>query len=544
MSIRKEHIHFVILLALCGVVFFAGLGIRDIWNIDEGMHAAMAQNMLISGEWITPTYNGEAFLDKPPLFNWANAIAFIVFGITEFAARIPSAVAGSGCVILTYLLGRKIFDARTGLLAGIILATSLEMIILSRAVQYDVVFTFFTTLALYLFVSGVIEQRFNKRYFLAFYVALALAFLTKGPLAIVLTGLVIGGYLLHRNRIKLLPQLQIPLGTLIFMVIVTPWFALMEKANPGYLNYFLYQQHFANFFSGAGEYQPRHIEPFYYYLPVLLLGLLPWSLMLPQAITRAVRQHRTVSAGMSLFLIIWVIGVFLFFSSASSKLSTYVLPLFPAAALLLGRYWSEFLDKPDSRARFGILLGTGVVFAALALFTAYVVIENPWTYLQFRSGIVWHDFEMSLFLLSALFGLAFLLTWLRQNRPAFVVLAAISPLFLFYVLFAIVPDVNPYKSSRQIALELDALLPAGEKIRFYGHHHFDSAVFYTRRDTLELRTEEQLEAHLASDERRYALVQTRARTEKDAFKGNYHVIKVIGNKAIVSNRPDTQQTGN
>jgi 4-amino-4-deoxy-L-arabinose transferase-like glycosyltransferase len=536
MSSRKETFHFVVLLALCGVLFFAGLGIRDIWNIDEGMHAAIAQNMLISGDWITPIYNGEPFFDKPPLFNWATAIAFILFGVNETAARIPSAVAGLGCVIVTYLLGRRIFDARTGLFAAVILATSPAIMILSRAVQYDILFTFFTTLALYLFASGVIEERNSKRYFLAFYVALALAFMTKGPIAIVLTGLVIGGYCLHRDRIKLLLKMQIPLGSVIFLLIAAPWFTLMEQANPGYLNYFLYQQHLANFLSGAAEYKPRHIEPFYYYLPILLLGLLPWSLMLPQAIARAVKHQRNVIAGMALFLLIWIVAIFLFFSAASSKLGTYLLPLFPAAALLLGWYWREFLDQPGGKARYGILLGSGVVFAVLALFTAYVVVEKPWPNMYFRSGIAWHDFVMSMLLLSALFGLAFLLTWLRQNRHAFVVLAAIIPLFFFYVLVAIVPDMNPYKSSRQIAVELDELLPAGEKFWFLGHH-LDSAVFYSRREGVEVYSVGQLEAYLESEERRYALVLTRARTEDEAFKGNYHILKVIGNKAIVSNQP-------
>lgn len=537
MLFRKEYIHLFVLLTLSGVLFFAGLGIRDIWDIDEGMHAAIAQNMLISGDWVTPIFNGAAFFDKPVLFNWANAIAFYLFGFTETAARIPAAVAGSGCVILTYLLGRKIFDARTGLLAGIILATSFEVIVLSRAVQYDIPFTFFTTLALYFFASGVIEEGHRKRFFLAFYVAVALAFLTKGPLAIVLTGLVIGGYLLHPDRIRLLLQMQIPLGSVIFLAIVTPWFALMEKANPGYLNYFLLQQHLANFLSDTGGYVPRHPQPFYYYLPVLLLGLLPWSLMLPQAVTRAVIHRRNAAAGMALFLVIWTVAIFLFFSAATSKLATYLLPIFPAAAVLLGQYWREFIEQPDGKARFGILLGTGVVFVVLALFTAYIVVEKPWTYLHYKSGIEWHDFEISMLLVSALFGLAFLLTWLRQNRPAFVVLAAISPLFLFYVLFAIVPDVNAYKGSRQIALELDKLLPPKEKLRFHGYQFLDSAIYYTRRDAVELHYDTHFEEYLASDERVYVLVRSRARTEEEAFKGNYHVVKVIGNKAIVSNRP-------
>jgi len=553
MSAREEYLHIGLLLTLCAVVFFVGLGIQDIWDIDEGMHAAMAQNMVVSGDWVTPIFNGVAFFDKPALFNWSNAIAFVLFGVTESAARIPSAIAGFGCVVLTYLFGRKIFDARTGLLAGVILATSFEIMLLSRLVQYDIPFTFFTTLALYFFASGVIDKSMRRRYFLAFYVAIALAFLTKGPLAIVLTGLVIGPYLLHRDRIKLLLQMQIPLGIVIVLVIVTPWFLLMEKANPGYVHYSLVQ-YAANFLGGTGGDIPHHIsadflsetdgdtprhpEPFYYYAPVLLLGLLPWSLTLPQAIARAINHRRTIKAGMMLFLVLWIVFIFLFFSAATSKLGTYLLPIFPAAALLLGRYWHEFLDQGDGKARIGILVGTGVVFVLLGLFTGYVIVEKPWAYVSFRAGVVWKDIEMAMWLISALFGLAFLLTWLRKNLHLFIVFSVISPILLFYILFAVVPDVNAYKGSKQIAVELDRLLPPGEKFRFYGQL-LDSAVFYAQRDAVVLRNKWELNEYLADENRVYVLVRSRARTEEDAFKGDYHVLKVIGNKAIVSNKPDT-----
>lgn len=542
MSIREDHLHFAILLTLCGVVFFLGLGIRDFWNIDEGMHAAIAQNMLISADWITPVYHGEAFLDKPPLFNWANAISFAVFGVNEIAARIPSAIAGLGCVIVTYLLGRRIFDAKTGLVAAVILATSPIVIVLSRVVQYDMVFAFFTTLSLYYFASGVIEQR--KLFFIAFYVAVALAFMTKGPLAIVLTGLVIGVYLLQRERIRIVLLMQLPLGIVIFLMIVIPWFALMEKANPGYLHYFLYQQHLANFLSGASDYKPRHIEPVYYYLPVVVFGLLPWSLMLPQAIARAVIHHSNFKAGMATFLLIWLVGIFLFFTAATSKLGSYLLPLTPAAALLVGHYWREFLDQPNEKARIGILLGSGIVFIFLVLLTGYAIVEKPWNYLHFTAGIAVDDFNTAVVLLTAMFGLAFLFTWLHRNNKAFIAFAAILPVFFMYVLFTIMPGVNPYKGSREIALELDKLLPPEEKFLYLGHHIMGTARFYTGRDGVEVYNDWHLDQFLKNKERVYALVQTRARSETDAFQGNYHVIKVIGNKAIVSNRPDKHKTAN
>lgn len=533
---RREPIQFAALVALCLVLFVFHLGARDIWDIDEGMHSAMAQTMLLSGDWVTPVFNAEPFFDKPVLFNWLNAAAFRIFGVSEFAARLPSALAGLACVIVTCLFGRKMYDQGTGLLAAVILATSLEVLVLSRVVQYDMLFALLVTLALYLFAMGVMETRHRKAFFLAFYAAAALAILAKGPLGLLLPGMVIGAYLLIERRPGLLREIQLPAGLSIVALIVTPWFALMEQANPGYLDYFIFKQHFGNFLGGEGALAPRHPEPLYYYLPVLLGGLLPWSLMLPQALARGLREDRRAGRGLSLYLVIWAIGIFLFFSLATSKLSTYLLPMFPAAALLLGRYWRQFLDDPGDASRRALLITLGGMFVLLSLLTAYVITEKPWTYWKFRTGIEWRDFEIFMVALSALFAASCLLIWMRRMLAGFVALSLISPFMIFYILFVMAPGVDPYKGARAISLELDEILLQGEKFRFHGQL-LDSAMFYGNRDAVLLHTEQDLNAYLESDQRVFVLVRTRARTADESFTGSYYIVSAIGNKAIVSNRP-------
>ena len=285
------------LIAICGLLFFTFLGVRDLWDIDEGMHAAIAQTMLLSGDWVTPIFNGEAFLDKPVLFNWVTAISFYLFGFTEFAARLPAALSGLGCVILTWQLGRQCYGERAGFLAGLILATTLEFMILSRVVQYDIPFTFFVTLALFCFARAVVDEDNRRFYFLGFYAAAALAVLTKGPIGLILPGLVIVVYLVTTARYSLLREMQILPGIVLFLAIVTPWFVLMERANEGYLEYFILKQHLGNFLGGEGAMKPRHPEPFNYYLPILLAGLLPWSALLPQSLVRAWRSDRDPGSG-------------------------------------------------------------------------------------------------------------------------------------------------------------------------------------------------------------------------------------------------------
>jgi 4-amino-4-deoxy-L-arabinose transferase-like glycosyltransferase len=524
------------LIAICGMLFFAFLGIRDLWDIDEGMHAAIAQTMLLSGDWVTPVFNGEAFFDKPVLFNWLNAIAFKLYGFTELAARLPAAFAGLGCVILVWQLGRQLYGERAAFLAGLVLATSLEFTILSRVVQYDIPFTFFVTLTLFFFAKGVLGDTNRRIYFLGFYAAAGLAVLTKGPIGLIIPGMVVFIYLVSTRRLGLLKEMQILPGIIVFMTIVTPWFVLMERANEGYLEYFILKQHLGNFLGGEGAMKPRHPEPFYYYVPILLAGLLPWSALLPQSIARGWQYNRQNDNGLSRFLVIWVLATFVFFSAATSKLSTYLLPVFPPCALLIGCYLSEFIDNPRPMARRGWIIGIACWLVPIALVTAYAIPNDPWTYWNHRSGVVWQDFEIFLILFSALLLTTLLLVGLRRNRAAISSFAITGPVLAFYILFVMVPGVNPYKGAKEISLQVDYLLNDNQSIPMYGQM-LDSALFYTRRDARMIHGKENLSRYLESPTRRYVLIRSRARTEADTFKGDYHVIVRIGNKAIISNQP-------
>lgn len=526
----------LVLTGLCVALIFLFLGERDLWDIDEGMHAAIAQNMVSSGDWVTPRFNGEPFYDKPVLFNWLNSVAFVIFGNTEFAARLPAALCGLGTVLLAFSLGRKLYDPVTGFLGGVVLLTSLGFIALTKVVQYDIPFTFFTTLALYFFTSAVLDEPRRKWSFQAFYAAAALAVLVKGPLGVVIPGLVIGAWLIVTRRFSLLREMQIPLGLLIFLVIVTPWFVLMEKANPGYLDYFVVRQHFGNFLGGEGAMQPRHPEAFWYYVPLLLVTFMPWSLLLPQAAVRVFRQDRGTDSGMPHFLTIWVAVLFVFFSAATSKLATYLLPLFPAAALIVARYFALFTNSPTARGRLGLLAVTGGAFAILASLATYAIVEDPWTYWKHRSGIEWLHFEIFTVVFAGLFGVAAIFTWRRRHVTTTATLSLIAPFVLFFVLFVLTPEADKWRGAKDIGLELDAVLPAGDRFVFHGQT-LDSAMFYADREGIYLRTKEELNDYLDSEDRVFAIVRTRARTAEDSFTGDYHVVKIIGNKAIVSNRP-------
>jgi 4-amino-4-deoxy-L-arabinose transferase-like glycosyltransferase len=178
-SERAPALHLAILIGLCLLLFFSLLGQRPLWDIDEGMHAATSKDMVLSGDWVTPTLDGEPFFDKPPLFNWLVALSFLVFGFTELAARLPAALAGTACVLATYALGSRMFDRTVGLLGGVILASSLEFLLMSRVVVHDIVLALPVTVALLGFWLAFSSEQRRARHLLLFYLACGVAVLDK-----------------------------------------------------------------------------------------------------------------------------------------------------------------------------------------------------------------------------------------------------------------------------------------------------------------------------------------------------------------------------
>jgi 4-amino-4-deoxy-L-arabinose transferase-like glycosyltransferase len=543
LSKLKESHYLWLVCAVCVVVYLFDLGSPDIWDIDEGMHAAMAQNMILNGDWVTPVFNSEAFLDKPPLINWLTAVSFLLLGFTEFAARLPNALAGFGTVLLTFFFARRIYGPRTALYAGLMLATAFEFILVSRLVQYDIPFVFCTTLAIFCYGYWVLDEDRSSRYLIGMYAAIGLGVLTKGMIGILLPGIAVVGHIVLTQDWKRLWTTISFVGIGVFLVIVVPWYALMERANPGYLEYFIITQHFGNFIGGEGALKPRHPQPIIYFIPVLLAGLLPWSLMLPQTLTRTIRRELRENHGMGALLVSCVVGIFLFHSVATSKLATYILPVWPAACILIARYWHQRVDAEGFPARRGLLWGIGIWVAIMIALTVYVFTKNPWTFWEYEIGFSWLSFKVFLLIVTGLYVAAFFTTFLRQRLATLTLFCIVSPITYFYILEVMSPPVDANRGGREIGYAIDEILPEGEIIVFYGQL-LDSSMFYTRRDGLKLRNEDELNAYLDSPERRYVVVRERVRTAAEAFQGDYHVLQTIGNKAIVSNQPDPPAAGN
>ena len=282
---KKETLFVITLIVTCWILYFFGLGDIPIKDIDEAMHATTSKDMVLSGDWVTPRFNGENFYDKTPLYNWLAAISFLFFGFTEFAARLPAALLGLGWVLITYWLARSMFGPVAAFLSALVLATSAESIVLARVVVHDISLAFFITLALTLFFVGYKNEKHRKPAFLFGYAALGFAVLAKGPVGVVLPMMIIGLFLICKRRLGFLKEMQVGWGLLIFLAVAAPWYILMSVRNPDYSEYFFLKQNIGSFLSQ----QSRHPKPFYYYIPVLMGGFFPWSLFLPLALFRAIR---------------------------------------------------------------------------------------------------------------------------------------------------------------------------------------------------------------------------------------------------------------
>jgi len=499
-ALNHRAIHILALTLLCLILFFFQLGSYSLWDVDEGKHASTSKNMVLSGDWITPKYNGENFYDKPALFNWLAAISFLLFGFTEFAARLPAALLGWGGVITTYYLGRKIFHHQAGFLSAVILATSVEYIALSRVVVHDISLTFFMTLALTLFYIGYQSEKKRRRNFLFGYAALGLAFLAKGPVGLMLPAMVIGLFLILKRNIGFLKEMQLGWGILLFFAVAAPWYILISIRNPDYFEYFFIKQNFGSFFGGESS---RHPESIDWYLQFLFGGFLPWSLFLPLALYDAIRRKLKTGDGKILYILIWFVAIFVFFSLGSSKRGSYILPLFPALSLLVGVFLNDLMVAPN-RAYHRVALCSFVPVAAIfPLALIYLWLFPPYE-IETQFGFYLIQLKYILILATGITVFAFY-ALLKRKYPIFLfsvtalVISMIVVIFLF-----IMPAIDPYRTTKGPGLKLDEILEPDDDLLFYGREKA-SVLFYTNRKVVSLNYQ-QLRNLMNSDKTAYCII--------------------------------------
>jgi len=368
--IRKKNPHLVrdlLLLAFClGGLFFSFLGNRPLAAPDEGRYVEIPREMVESGDYITPRLNGLKYFEKPPLIYWIETIPLRFFGMHEWAMRLPLAIlALLGC-LLTYFFTQRFYDGRTGLWASGILGTSVLYNVLGRLLTLDMGFSVFLTGTLFAFLTATEEKDACKRWWWMALTAVfaACAVLSKGLIGIVLPGMIIFFWLLLTNNWRLLHHLFLPSAFTVFITIAGPWHVLVALKNPGFFDFYFIHEHFDRYLTTVHR---RH-QPLWFFIPVVLLGTLPWASLLPKSLMVSRKNPR------EFFFLLWAVVPFVFFSISNSKLIPYILPVFPALAVLMAhRIETGLTNKESFKAEiFGfsvlcfILIG-GLTFALLEL---------------------------------------------------------------------------------------------------------------------------------------------------------------------------------
>lgn len=333
------------LLLLCSLLYFWELGRIPFYNYEESKEALIVWEIVNDGGWILPRRNGTEMPLKPPLFHWIGAGISLLGGqVSEFAVRAPSAFAASAAVVLTFFCGLAWWSWRVGLFAALILATSPEWARWAIHARSDMLLVFFMTAAMLSFFQLWQERASRRSLVYVFYASLGLAILAKGPLGFLLPVLVIVAFLAERRDLQFIWKMKLAGGSMVMVVIAASWYVLATAQGGGeFVSRQILDENVFRFFASE-QGGPSRDHSFYYYVPTLCAGMLPWSLFFPALIYALYRSHGQGDAK-SRYLMIWCGVELLFFSLASGKRSNYILPVYPALALLLGVWWQELMDR-------------------------------------------------------------------------------------------------------------------------------------------------------------------------------------------------------
>ncbi len=407
-SSARAPLHLVILILLSGLFYFWGLGSMGLTDRDEGRNAEAGREMLETGDWISPTFNYEPRYAKPALVYWLMSASYHLFGVNEWAARLPSAVSGLALILMTYWFLARVRDPVTALMGALMLLLNIEMISLSRMALTDGVLIFCTTLALYAFWLGFQTRNAPSSWLWIFYLAMGLGTLAKGPVGVLVPLLTIALYLTVTAQWTLFWRDGKPLlGTALFGLLALPWYLVMWSLHGS--DYAASAQ--ANTVGRFLNPMEGHSFTLLFYVPVLVFGFFPWSGWLPFAWygaytgwreARRTRQetaegqameqaYRPDDRRLEWFTAVWIAATFVFFTLSSTRLPHYIGPLFPAAAILTASYWSRCLQASRTTGT------TAAIHVAMLLgfLLALAFASLPWAYETLLAGKLTKEFPLA-----------------------------------------------------------------------------------------------------------------------------------------------------
>jgi 4-amino-4-deoxy-L-arabinose transferase-like glycosyltransferase len=380
MSRRATLIELLTVAGFCAFLFYFGLSAFGLVGADEPRYAQIAREMLQRHDLVTPTLYGKPWLEKPPLYYWRAMQEYWLFGVSDWAARLPSAIAATFMVAVIYFFLRR-FRPGSQLNGALMTAASVGIIGFARGAGTDILLTAAFVVGMLLWFVWYAGER--RLWLLLFYFFMALGMLAKGPVAPVLAALIIVFFALAQRETRLIVRtLWVP-GILLFVAIATPWYVAVQLRNPQFLREFILQHNLERF--ATNMYQ--HRQPLWYFVPVLLLAVMPWTGLVIAGCIEAIRGWREQAVRredrLPNFLLIWTAGVIVFFSISASKLPGYILPAVPACTLLAAIWVShrETLGWPVIVAQgllLGALLALALLYPNLLMSRHHVPLEARW----------------------------------------------------------------------------------------------------------------------------------------------------------------------
>jgi len=468
---QKKYILFLIPF----ILYICLLSVMPQMEPDEARYSLIASAMNQSGNYVTPHIKNTIYLEKPPLVSWATAILFKIFGENDFAARLFAALCAWGCILIAYFMGRHFRDEKTGLYAAMLLTISLFPFILGHINVLDMPLTFFTCLSIWLGYLAMQEQK--KYLFYLFYFACALAFLIKGVIGVVFPFGILVIWLLWAGRLRQIWQLLSPVGIIIFLIVVCPWLILAQKENPDFLWFFFVREHLLRFTTKMHG----KTEPFYFYLPIIAGGVIPWAFYLIKAWKNKYIKESLFNTDENKLLVVWFFLIFIFYTISSSKLVTYIAPLFLPIALFAGCIFKKYEEEMPIEQTNGrkIIYRLAIIFQSLILFIVLILPPILKKYSDAEKGlVVMVSDKWWLYILvpvTAAIILTFLpdLIYKKFKKGWFFSIYVLCAILLGSLLFPLNDFLAPYRSAKVAKEAIARYVPQDKdlyqyRVNFYG----------------------------------------------------------------------------
>ncbi len=505
--------HYLLLAAVHLALTLPNLGAYSLFDMDEGVNAEAAREMVEGGDWITPHFNYALRTAKPAFLYWLQSAAFLTFGVTEFAARLPSVLCGLGTVLLTYELGRKMFSPATGVFSGLALTSCIEFCLISHAATPDPPLILFTTLAFTLYYVG--SSNGARWWPAASGAAMGLAVLAKGPVGAALPFLVIVLHLASTKSLREITFRRVLTGAATCFAVFAPWYILVTIATRGKWPKAFFLTENINRASQAME---GHQAGSWFHAALLFVLFAPWSVFLIVAMWQAIKMARRPlqtdaddSPRAYRFLLIWIGLYLVVFSAVATKLPNYVLPLYPAIAIATGRFLDRWRSAPDTFSRWlmpagiaGLFLTGAVTVAGLLIAGgAYGITVKGVHPLPALGGLAWIG---GIPLLTA--AICAVLLW-RRPKHVTCAFAAGAAAFLGCLAAFAPPAMERYKAPKYFAHTL-GLKQTDRDVRIGAYGWFrESLVFYAEREVTKIQTAEDINVWLRVPMESYILIRDR-----------------------------------